>query len=90
MHHLIMSIFHFFAANLIIASGVQAQTSSGSWQFPVEDGLMINVIDTIVLQWTSNFVTASLDMWCEVDAQAGNIFALGHTPSMYLPYRENH
>jgi hypothetical protein len=78
-----MSIFHFVAASLIIASGVQAQTSSASWQFPVEDGLIINLIDTIVLQWTSNFDAAYLEMWCQNNGQVGNDVVLGHSTILY-------
>jgi hypothetical protein len=31
-----------------------AQTSP-TWHFPLQNGLTINFIDTVVLQWTSNY-----------------------------------
>lgn len=55
---------------------VSAQTSSGSFQFPVEDKLTINFIDTIVLQWTSNYLEAYLLMWCQ-NGTTGNNVVLG-------------
>ncbi|KAE8447428.1 hypothetical protein EG329_010842 [Mollisiaceae sp. DMI_Dod_QoI] len=56
--------------------GVEAQTSSASFQFPIQDGLTINLIDTIILQWTSNYDEAYLLMWCQ-NGTAGNNVVLG-------------
>jgi hypothetical protein len=59
----------FLPASLVLFSsqiaGVLAQTSSASWLYPVPPGLIINYIDTIVLQWDSNYATAYLRMWCQ-------------------------
>jgi hypothetical protein len=46
-------------------SGVLAQTSSASRLFPVSDGMIINYIDTIVLQWRSNYANPWMQMWCQ-------------------------
>ena len=65
-----MSVFSFFVpaamsfAHLFLvicsfnAAVIFAQSLNASWQFPVADGLIINTIDTIVLQWTSDFAEA--------------------------------
>jgi len=69
-----MNFFHFFIGSLIAAFGAQAQTSSASWQFPIfepgNDGLIMNNIDAILLQWTSNYDEAWLEMWCQKDGSA--------------------
>ncbi|KAH9215732.1 hypothetical protein DL95DRAFT_388353, partial [Leptodontidium sp. 2 PMI_412] len=55
--------------------GVWAQ-STASWLFPLEDGLTINTVDKIFLQWTSNYADAWLNMWCQ-NGTAGNNVVLG-------------
>ena len=64
---------------LVSTSGrAAAQTSSAAWQFPVleNDGMTVNYIDTIVLQWTSNYPTAWLNFWCQ-NGTTGNNVTLG-------------
>ncbi|KAL2068157.1 hypothetical protein VTL71DRAFT_16255 [Oculimacula yallundae] len=56
-------------------SRVSAQ-STANWLFPLDDGFTINNIDTIVLQWKSNYATAWLNMWCQ-NGTAGNNVVLG-------------
>lgn len=51
-------------------------TALVSWQYPNVDGITINYIDEIFLQWTSNFPTAVLEMWCQ-NGTAGNNVVLG-------------
>jgi hypothetical protein len=59
-------------------SGVLAQTSTASWLFPITDGLIINYIDTVVLQWTSNYATPFMQMWCQ-NGTAGNNVVQGQS-----------
>ncbi|CZR60056.1 uncharacterized protein PAC_09951 [Phialocephala subalpina] len=56
--------------------GAQAQTSSASFQFPNQDGLTVNYIDTTVIRWTSNYAEAFLLMWCQ-NGTVGNNVVLG-------------
>jgi hypothetical protein len=47
--------------------------STATWLFPLEDGFTINYIDTVVLQWESNYDDAFLNMWCQIDGPGSNI-----------------
>jgi len=58
-------------------AGVLAQTSSASWIYPLVDDTTINYIDTIYLQWTSNYQSAFLHMWCQANDSIGNDVVLG-------------
>jgi hypothetical protein len=44
------------------------QSSSASFQYPrTTETLVINVVDTVVVQWESNFVqNAFLYLWCDI------------------------
>jgi hypothetical protein len=57
--------------------GAFAQTSSASWIFPVQNGLIVNNIDAVVLQWTSNYESAWVNMWCQLNDSIGNDVKLG-------------
>jgi hypothetical protein len=50
---------------LLDVTKAQAATSSVSWTYPQDLVLTINVIDTIVVQWISNFDQAWLWLFCE-------------------------
>jgi hypothetical protein len=52
---------------------VNGQKSTASWQFPLNEGFTINVIDTVVLQWTSNYEEAWLMMWCQIDGPGPDV-----------------
>jgi hypothetical protein len=58
-------------------AGVLAQTSSASWIYPLVDDTTINYIDTVYLQWTSNYQSAFLHMWCQANGSVGNDVVLG-------------
>lgn len=62
--------------------GVRAQTSSASFQFPDQDGLTVNYIDTTIIQWTSNYAEAYLLMWCQ-NGTIGNNVVLGLLAYLY-------
>ena len=53
--------------------GAFAQTSTATWLFPVTDGLIINYIDTVVLQWDSNYATPFMQMWCQNGTPGNNV-----------------
>lgn len=57
---------------------VLTQTSTATWQFPNQDDLTINYIDTVVLQWTSNYGQAWMNLWCQ-NGTAGNNVVLGQS-----------
>ena len=63
MRYLLSSVLLFLGYSLI--QKASAQSSTASWQFPLQDGFTIDVIDTIILQWTSNYKEAWLLMWCQ-------------------------
>ena len=46
---------------------VLAQSLSGTWQYPLQ-ALTVNNIDTVILQWTSNYTKLSwMNVWCNND-----------------------
>lgn len=61
-------------------AGVQAQTAI--WTFPTQgEGLQANMIDTVLLDWTSTLPSTILRMWCQNGTDAGN-FDLGSSGSL--------
>ena len=62
----------------ISAQEESATPPPAAFDFPVADGLIINTIDTVVLQWTSEFQQAFLQMWCQ-NGSAGNNVVLGRS-----------
>jgi len=63
-----MFIPHVFLSLSLLSYTSLAKTSSATFQFPIEDGLIVKTIDTVVLQWTSNYAAAWMEMWCESPA----------------------
>ncbi|KAL3427774.1 hypothetical protein PVAG01_01283 [Phlyctema vagabunda] len=55
---------------------VMAVTSSATWLFPSSDGMILNFIDTFVLQWESNYADPWMQMWCQ-NGTSGNNVVLG-------------
>jgi hypothetical protein len=61
-------------------AGVQAQTAI--WKFPTQgEGIQANMIDTVLLDWTSTLPSTILRMWCQNGTDRGN-FALGSSVSL--------
>lgn len=76
----------FRACIFLLLGRVQAQPSA-SFQFPVEplEGLTVNYIDTVVLQWTSNFANPLMYMWCQNGSGIiGNNVVLGSSSSISI------
>lgn len=63
-----------YLANLLcpfLIQTVAGQTSSAIWQFPVEDGLIVNTKDAVNFQWRSDYDEPWLQLWCEPNAALG-------------------
>ena len=79
------NLFLSFAfSNLLFVCRVLAQTSTATWQFPLKDGLTINFIDTVVLQWASNYNTAWMNVWCQNGSIGNNVVLGKYFPSFLL------
>ena len=61
---------------------VYAQKSTARWLFPLEESFTVNFIDTVVLQWTSNYDEAWLLMWCQIDGPGPDV-SLGEMRAVY-------
>jgi hypothetical protein len=63
-----------YLANLLSLAthfrAIMAQTSTGSFLYPEKTvdkstAILVNVIDTVVVEWTSNFKDTWLWLWCD-------------------------
>lgn len=58
---------------IVLLQCVKAQTSTATWLYPTTGTVTINNIDTIILEWTSNYEEAWLLMWCQIDGPGPNV-----------------
>ena len=87
MHHLTRWLFTIGVLLFDRESHVLAQ-STASWIFPLIDHTTIIVIDTIFLQWTSNYEEAYLNMWCQNGSTGPNVVLGKYNKESCLPLRD--
>jgi hypothetical protein len=80
---------HLFLVSLLVSvfkttTTVSAQSSSATWQYPSADGLVVNSIDTLVLQWASNYNEAWMQIFC--NNNGAEILGQSASPDIFAIY----